>query len=97
MQEIKGYACGARAAQRTDSIEFASEGLRLKSEMQRAVDEERYGDAAKIRDLLKGLEVQVSEASAAAAQAGCTTAELRFELGQRVVHARKGYRGVVCG
>jgi hypothetical protein len=41
LYEAKGSACGARQASQTDVADYAAEGLRLRSEMQRAAEEER--------------------------------------------------------
>ncbi|MEW5316228.1 MAG: hypothetical protein WDW38_007609 [Sanguina aurantia] len=76
--------------------DFASEGLRLRTEMQRAVDQERYKDASKFRDLLKDLEVESRKSAALIAEwTGGQPPKLR--LGQRVEHAVHGFSGVVAG
>ena len=58
----------------------------------------RYSDAARLRDELK----KVQEAASAAADRDSldrrrleTSRKLR--LGQRVMHARRGFRGLICG
>ena len=56
-QESKGSGCGSRAANQTAVADLASEGLRLRSELQRAIDEERYADAAQMRDRIKAVQV----------------------------------------
>jgi heat shock protein HspQ len=56
----------------------------------------RYADAAAIRDRLNTLEAEANSAAAVAAEWRGTQAPL-FLLGQRVVHVKHGYRGVVCG
>lgn len=43
VQAEKGPGDGSRAAKHQEMAGFASEGLRLRSELQRAVDEERWG------------------------------------------------------
>lgn len=75
--------------------DLASEGLRLRSELQRAIDEERYSDAASIRDKLKV--IQEDSAEAASQASGTQAVERRYQLGQRVKHAELGYDGVICG
>lgn len=95
VQASKGSGCGVREASSLYVTDFAAEGLRLRTEMQRAVEDERYGDAAQLRDQLKQIEAATVEASAAAAQV--KDMQRKFRLGQRVVHATKGYRAVVCG
>jgi len=73
----------------------ASEGLRLRSELQRAIDEERYADAAEMRDRLKVVQEQSEEAQKEAADADRPVR--KYQLGQRVKHAKLGYDGVVVG
>lgn len=94
-QEAKGPGCGTRSANQTAVADVASEGLRLRSELQRAIDEERYADAAEVRDRLKVVQGQSEEAQSEAENA--TSSARKYELGQRVKHAKLGYDGVVCG
>eukprot|EP00798_Chlamydomonas_sp_ICE-L_P022438 gene22439-29550_t len=77
-------------------MDFASEGLRLRSEMQRAVEQERYADAAQYRDQINALE-QRSKTAAALAAEFTSSEEPKLRLGHRVTHAKDGYRGVVIG
>ena len=93
--EGEGGAAGSAGAA-AESIDLASEGLQLRTEMQRAVEEERYEDAARLRDLLAALETRAKRAEAAAA-AWKSGSRPVLRLGQRVVHRRLGYRGVVVG
>eukprot|EP00475_Leptophrys_vorax_P045676 TRINITY_DN9573_c0_g1_i1.p1 TRINITY_DN9573_c0_g1~~TRINITY_DN9573_c0_g1_i1.p1 ORF type:complete len:266 (+),score=33.76 TRINITY_DN9573_c0_g1_i1:30-800(+) len=69
--------------------------LRLKAELQRAVGEEQYEEAAEIRKKMNQLQADSLAASAAALAMGAVAYGLR--LGQRVVHREFGYRGVVAG
>ena len=57
----------------------------------------RYDAAAALRDQLKEVAARADAAAdrASAAQAGCV--ERTFKLGQRVVHARDSYQGVIFG
>ncbi|KAI8477009.1 MAG: hypothetical protein J3K34DRAFT_498324 [Monoraphidium minutum] len=102
MQERKSASAaaggGEQAGAAIAAIDLTSEGLQLRGEMQRAVEEERYADAAKFRDLLAELEKRSKQAAAAASEwkaGGAGGAVLR--LGQRVLHKRSGFRGVVVG
>lgn len=92
LQEYKGYGCGARRASNSAQVDFAPAALSLRARMADAVAEERYSDAATLRD-----ELAVLEELAAEAELPCPVSEPRFSLGQMVVHTAKGYRGVVCG
>lgn len=77
--------------------DLASEGLRLRSELQRAIDEERYADAAKVRDRLKDIQDSTAEAASQSQDDVVQGPERKYQLGQRVKHAQLGYDGVVCG
>lgn len=69
--------------------------LRLRNDLQKAVQEEDYGGAAELRDQISKLE---AESLAAAAKAlAYQNVEYKFRLGQKVRHTKFGYRGVVCG
>eukprot|EP00884_Botryococcus_braunii_P014347 jgi/Botrbrau1/22913/Bobra.0065s0062.1 len=74
--------------------EIGSEVLRLRGELQKAVDEERYADAATLRDKLAAAQAQLAGSSFGS---NADNVQRRFVLGQRVLHRVHGYRGVVCG
>lgn len=86
---------GSRSKNRTDVNDVAAEGLRLRTELQRCIDEERYEDAAKARDRLK--EVESALRTVSEASRSYEETEYGFTLGQVVYHRDAGYRGVVCG
>lgn len=67
---------------------------RLESRLAAAAQD--YAEAAKLRDAIKELEQQSVSASLRASE-WAVEVDPRFRLGQRVWHARKGYRGVVVG
>lgn len=92
LQEYKGYGCGARRASNSAQLDFAPAALSLRARMADAVAQERYSEAAALRDELAAVEELAAEA-----ELPCPVAEPRFTLGQMVVHTAKGYRGVVCG
>lgn len=92
LQEAKGYGCGALFASHAAQMDFAPDAIRLRAALATAATEERYADAAKLRDALAALEER-----AAAAEMPCLVSEPRFTLGQMVVHNAKAYRGVICG
>lgn len=95
LQEAKGPGCGTRSANQTAVADVAAEGLRLRSELQRAINEERYADAAEVRDRLKLVQEQSEKAQSEAVSVGKPAR--KFQLGQRVRHATLGYDGVICG
>ena len=95
VQALKGAGCGTSSANQTVVADLASEGLRLRSELQRAIDEERYSNAAEIRDRLKV--IQDSSTEAASQDSTAQGPERKYQLGQRVKHSELGYDGVICG
>ncbi|KAG2489687.1 hypothetical protein HYH03_011796 [Edaphochlamys debaryana] len=101
MRDRKSRNTGAPAsATRLGAADFAAEGLRLRTEMQRAIEAENYSEAAKYRDLLKELETASKKAAALAAEWDTTNAGAggpKLRLGQRVTHTQLGYRAVVVG
>ncbi|GAX76663.1 hypothetical protein CEUSTIGMA_g4109.t1 [Chlamydomonas eustigma] len=90
-------AAGTTTSEETLSIaDLASEGLRLRSELQRAIDQERYQDAAQFRDLLVELEKESKRAQALVIGMEDGQQPL-FRLGQRVLHRNDGFRGLIVG
>lgn len=92
LQQAKGYGCGARHASKSVQMDLAPEAIRLRAALSEATAQERYDDAAKLRD-----ELLMLEERAAAAELPCSVAQPKFRLGQMIVHNAKGYRGVICG
>jgi hypothetical protein len=97
LQQLKGPGCGARVASRSDALDYAPAIMTAKAQMEAAAAEERYDEAAALRDRLRELEGAAAAAADAASQYLCPVGEPRYALGEVVVHASKGYRGVVCG
>ncbi|XP_074292202.1 clp protease adapter protein ClpF, chloroplastic [Silene latifolia] len=69
--------------------------LRLRAELQSAIDTENYAVAAELRDGIAKLEAESLEASAKALAYG--KVQFAFRLGQKLRHKIFGYRGVICG
>lgn len=92
LQQSKGYGCGARRAFNSAQLDFAPQALSIRAKLNLAIEEERYTDAAVLRDELAGVEERAAEA-----ELPCPVGEPQFTLGQMVVHNTKGYRGIVCG
>jgi hemimethylated DNA binding protein len=95
-------AGGGRASRADAEAELTARQARvavLKSQMAAAVVEERYRDAAALRDQLATAELAAltAAASAAGAAAPGEGGEPAFALGQRVESRRHGWCGVVCG
>ncbi|GAB4840088.1 hypothetical protein Ancab_020799 [Ancistrocladus abbreviatus] len=69
--------------------------LRLRTELQNAVDSENYALAAELRDEISKLQTQSLAASAKAL--AFENIQYKFRLGQKVRHKIFGYQGVVSG
>ncbi|PIA62952.1 hypothetical protein AQUCO_00200755v1 [Aquilegia coerulea] len=85
----KGSATKSEAQDKGISI------LRLRSDMQKAIESENYALAAELRDKISKLEAESLAASAKAL--AYENVQYAFRLGQKVRHKNFGYRGVVCG
>ncbi|KAK8567328.1 hypothetical protein V6N13_105305 [Hibiscus sabdariffa] len=69
--------------------------VRLRGELQNAIENENYTLAAQLRDDISKLEAESLAASAKAL--AHENAQYAFRLGQKVQHKIFGYRAVVCG
>ncbi|XWS23129.1 hypothetical protein CRYUN_Cryun29cG0094800 [Craigia yunnanensis] len=69
--------------------------VRLRGELQNAIENENYALAAQLRDDISKLEAESLAASAKAL--AHENAQYAFRLGQKVQHKIFGYRAVVCG
>ncbi|GAB2214471.1 hypothetical protein Drorol1_Dr00018820 [Drosera rotundifolia] len=69
--------------------------LRLRSQMQIAIQNENYALAAKLRDDIS--EVEAESIAASAKALAYDSVQYEFRLGQKVRHKIFGYRGVICG
>lgn len=90
LQELKrGSSSKSEAQDKGISI------IRLRADLQNAIDGEDYGLAAKLRDEISKLEAESLAVSAKAL--AFENAEYAFRLGQKLKHKAFGYRAVVCG
>ncbi|KAK3027368.1 hypothetical protein RJ639_040166 [Escallonia herrerae] len=90
LQETKsGSASKSEAQDKAISI------LRLRADLQNAIECENYALASELRDGISKLEAE-SLAASVKAQA-YKNAEFSFQLGQKVRHRKFGYRAVICG
>lgn len=69
--------------------------LRIRADLQDAVESEKYALAAELRDEISKLEAQSLAASAKSL--AYKNVQYGFRLGQKVHHKIFGYRGVICG
>ncbi|XP_026434025.1 clp protease adapter protein ClpF, chloroplastic-like isoform X1 [Papaver somniferum] len=69
--------------------------LRLRSNLQKAIENENYVLAAEIRDQISNLETESLAASAKAL--AFENVQYAFRLGQKVRHKLFGYRAIICG
>eukprot|EP00238_Polyblepharides_amylifera_P012537 CAMPEP_0196583184 /NCGR_PEP_ID=MMETSP1081-20130531/42451_1 /TAXON_ID=36882 /ORGANISM="Pyramimonas amylifera, Strain CCMP720" /LENGTH=358 /DNA_ID=CAMNT_0041903995 /DNA_START=166 /DNA_END=1242 /DNA_ORIENTATION=- len=92
----KKRASNRGAPTQEDTTNRASQGLMLRAELRRAIEEERYEDAAAIKVKLSAAETDSLAASLSAAAAS-QAREFPFRLGQRIVHKTDSWVGLVCG
>nr|XP_004490139.1 clp protease adapter protein ClpF, chloroplastic isoform X2 [Cicer arietinum] len=69
--------------------------IRLRSDLQSAIEKEDYALAAELRDKISKLEAESLAASAKAL--AHENAQYVFRLGQKVTHKIFGYRAIICG
>lgn len=82
----------------TSKVDAQDQGirlLRLRGELQNAIDAENYALAAELRDEVSKLEAESLAASAKAL--AYENVQYAFRLGQKVRHKIFGYWGVICG
>ena len=70
-------------------VPLPNKGLLLRSDLARAIDEEDYAAAARIRDELAALEEDASQLAANMESERWDQAQPLFEIGQRFVHITK--------
>ncbi|WVZ09846.1 hypothetical protein V8G54_014376 [Vigna mungo] len=88
-QSKRGLSSKSEAQDKALSI------IRLRSDLQNAVEKENYALAAELRDEISKLEAESLAASAKAL--AHENAQYAFRLGQKVRHKKFGYRAVICG
>ncbi|EEF50790.1 clp protease adapter protein ClpF, chloroplastic [Ricinus communis] len=69
--------------------------IRLRADLQNAIENENYAMAAQLRDQISKLEAESLAASVNAL--AYENAQYAFRLGQKVTHKTFGYQAVVCG
>ncbi|KAL1551096.1 clp protease adapter protein ClpF, chloroplastic-like isoform X2 [Salvia divinorum] len=83
------------SASKSEAQDMAISILRLRANLQSAVENENYHRAAELRDEISKLEAK-SLAASVEAQA-YESAKYALRLGQKVKHKIFGYRAVICG
>ncbi|KAK6921947.1 Hemimethylated DNA-binding domain [Dillenia turbinata] len=83
------------SASKSEAQDKAISILRLRADLQNAVDSEDYALAAELRDQISKLETENLAASARVL--AFENAQYAFRLGQKVTHKVFGYQAVVCG
>ncbi|XP_037495303.1 clp protease adapter protein ClpF, chloroplastic isoform X2 [Jatropha curcas] len=89
-QEVKRGSSSKSEAQ-----DKAISMIRLRADLQNAIENENYAMAAQLRDQISKMEAESLAASAKAL--AYENAQYAFRLGQKVTHKIFGYRAVVCG
>ncbi|XP_028761976.1 clp protease adapter protein ClpF, chloroplastic isoform X2 [Neltuma alba] len=88
-EEIRGVPSKSEAQDKALSI------IRLRSDLQNAIESEDYDLAATLRDQISKLEAESLAASAKVL--AYENAQYAFRLGQKVRHKAYNYIGVICG
>lgn len=83
------------SASKSEAQDMAISILRLRADLQNAIESENYNRAAELRDEISKLEAK-SLAASVKAQA-YESAKYAFRLGQKVKHKVYGYQAVICG
>ncbi|XP_052165663.1 clp protease adapter protein ClpF, chloroplastic-like isoform X1 [Oryza glaberrima] len=84
-----------RGSSKTEAQDKAINLLRVRADLQKAVDSENYALAAALRDEIAKLETESLAVSAKAL--AYQNMKYAFRLGQKVRHKVHGYRAVICG
>ncbi|CAL4947297.1 unnamed protein product [Urochloa decumbens] len=84
-----------RGSSKTEAQDKALNLLRVRADLQNAIDGENYALAASLRDEIAKLEAESLAVSAKAL--AYQNVKYEFRLGQKVRHKVHGYRGVICG
>ncbi|KAL8533690.1 hypothetical protein ACS0TY_009910 [Phlomoides rotata] len=83
------------SASKSEAQDMAIRILRLRADLQKAIETENYGLAAELRDAISKLEAKSLSASIQAQ--AYENAKYAFRLGQKLKHKIFGYRAVICG
>ncbi|KAL9389155.1 hypothetical protein Peur_017760 [Populus x canadensis] len=100
LTEVEGEVIRQQEAKRGSSSKSEAQDkaisiIRLRSDLQNAIENENYAVAAGLRDQISELEAESLAASAKALV--YENAQYAFRLGQKVKHKTFGYQAVVCG
>ncbi|KAK9116587.1 hypothetical protein Sjap_015534 [Stephania japonica] len=92
---IKQQEAKTGSSSKSEAQDKAISILRLRADMQKAIENENYAVAAELRDEISKLEAESLAASAKALV--YENVQYAFRLGQKVRHEKFGYRAVICG
>lgn len=100
LTEVEAEVMKQREAKRGSSSKSEAQDkaisiIRLRADLQHAIDSENYASAAELRDEISKLEAESLAASAKAL--AYENVQYAFRLGQKVRHKVFGYRAVICG
>ncbi|KAK9277246.1 hypothetical protein L1049_006785 [Liquidambar formosana] len=100
LTEVEEEVIRQREAKRGSSAKSEAQDkaisiIRLRADLQNAIESENYASAAELRDEISKLEAESLAVSAKAL--AFENAQYAFRLGQKVRHKMFGYRAVVCG
>lgn len=100
LTEVEAEVIRQREAKRGSSAKSEAQDkaisiIRLRADLQNAIESENYALAAELRDKISKKETESLAASAKAL--AYENAQYEFRLGQKVRHKMFGYQAVVCG
>ncbi|KAL5987262.1 hypothetical protein ACLOJK_038424 [Asimina triloba] len=88
-------AKGRKPSPKSEAQEKVINIIRLRADLQKAIEGENYALAAELRDEISKLETESVDASVKAL--AYENAQYAYRLGQKVRHKIYGYRAVICG
>ncbi|CAK0786218.1 hypothetical protein CVIRNUC_009431 [Coccomyxa viridis] len=98
MDKLRVFKSGDEDSDGLSVEDYPSQEVAVRVQLQRAIEEERYDEAALLRDSLQQLQQRYQDAAAkSGADLAGSAGQQRFYIGQRVEHRELGYRAVVYG
>ncbi|XP_050235902.1 clp protease adapter protein ClpF, chloroplastic isoform X2 [Mercurialis annua] len=92
---IRQHEAKRGSSSKSEAQDKALSIIRLRADLQNAIENENYAMAAQLRDRISKLETESLAASVNAL--AYENAQYAFRLGQKVTHKIFGYRAIICG
>lgn len=97
IERHQGQKMGGAPTSEAELSDATALGLQLRSDLQRAIEDEDYAEAAAIRDKLQAVEKDSLVAALSAQAASSRGKNVLYRLGQRIVHKEERWTGIICG